>query len=68
MVAAKVTVVIVNPTSVTGIASTFQSTAIGLRLRSHQSAAPTITNMSTSARRWTADHFHRRKLRRVCCS
>ena len=46
MVAAKVTAVIVSPISVTGTLSTFQSTAIGLRLAVTISPpAPTITNM-----------------------
>ena len=46
IVAAKVTAVMVIHISVTGTASTFQSTAIGLRLAVTMSPpAPTITNM-----------------------
>jgi len=46
MVAANVTAVIVIPISVTGTASTFQSTAIGFRLAvTINPPAPTITNM-----------------------
>ena len=46
MVAANVTAVMVMPISVTGMASTFQSTAIGFRLAvTIKPPAPTITNM-----------------------
>ena len=46
MVAANVTAVIVTAISVTGTLSTFQSTAIGLRLAvTINPPAPTITNM-----------------------
>ena len=46
MVAANVTAVMVMPIRVTGTASTFQSTPIGLRLAvTIRPPAPTITNM-----------------------